>query len=131
MKYAELETFITELVLAFHEKRIKSMTDLRLETILKRKNPYLHKVKNILTAEALTKAILDAHLSSQEETIFGELFEQLAIFVCQKSRQGRKSSAPGIDLEFEQEAIHYIVAIKSGPHWGNSRQIDKLKDDFK
>jgi len=25
----------------------------------------------------------------------------------------------------------YIVSIKSGPHWGNSRQINKMKDDFK
>lgn len=42
----------------------------------------------------------------------------------------KKSSAQGIDLEFEKEGIRYIVAIKSGPNWGNKSQIDKLISDF-
>lgn len=36
----------------------------------------------------------------------------------------------GIDLEFEKEPIRYIVTIKSGPNWGNSSQIAKMKADF-
>lgn len=44
---------------------------------------------------------------------------------------GRKSSAEGIDLEFEKDGAHFIVSIKSGPNWGNSRQISKMRDDFR
>src|SRR5208337_3649933 len=73
----------------------------------------------------------DAHLSSQEEGIFGGFLEELAIFICGRVYGGRKSSSEGIDLEFTKEGINYIVSIKSGPHWGNSRQIARMKDDFK
>ena len=56
--------------------------------------------------------------------------EGLAIFICGKVYNGRKSAAEGIDLEFEKEGINYIVSIKSGPNWGNSSQIQKMKDNF-
>lgn len=115
----------------FHKKRLLSLENLKLSQILKRKNPYLFKAKNILTAQDLVKTILDAHLSSQEETIFGDFLEGLAIFICGKVYEGKKSAAEGIDLEFEKDGIKYIVAIKSGPNWGNSSQIKKMEDDFK
>lgn len=79
----------------------------------------------------MVKLVLDAHLSSQEEGIFGGFLEQLSVFICGKVYAGRKSSAEGIDLEFENNRTKYIVAIKSGPNWGNSRQISKMKDDFR
>jgi hypothetical protein len=43
--------------------------------VLKRKNPYLLKAKYILTAEQIVKNIIDAHISSNEETIFGDWLE--------------------------------------------------------
>lgn len=76
------------------------------------------------------RSILDAHLSSQEEGIFDGFLEELAIFICQKVYNGRKSSSEGIDLEFEKDSIRYIISIKSGPNWGNSGQIAKMKDNF-
>lgn len=57
--------------------------------------------------------------------------EELAIFICSKVYCGRKSSSEGIDLEFSKNGATYIVSIKSGPNWGNSRQIARMKDDFK
>lgn len=103
---------------------------MKLNEILKRKNPYLYKAKNITTAHDLVKGILDAYLSSQEEGLFGDFLEGLAIYICGKVYRGRKSSAEGIDLEFEQESVTYIVSIKSGPNWGNSRQVAKMREDF-
>lgn len=124
-------TYVENNISTFHAKRLQNLEGLKLSTILKRKNPYLFKAKNILTAQDLVKILLDAHLSSQEETIFGEFLEGLAIFICEKIYNGRKSSAEGIDLEFAKDNKAYIVSIKSGPNWGNSRQIMKLKEDFK
>ncbi|MBI1793197.1 MAG: cytosolic protein [Chloroflexi bacterium] len=115
----------------FHKRRAGSLQNLKLTQVLKRKNPYLFKAKNINDAHDLIKLILDAHLSSQEETVFGEFLEKLAIFVCEKVFGGRKSSAEGIDLEFKRDNILYIVSVKSGPNWGNSSQIKRMVDNFK
>jgi len=91
----------------------------------------LFRAKNQNTAQDLVKTILDAHLSSQEEGIFGSFLEELAVYICGKVYGGRKSSSEGIDLDFLQNETTYIVSIKSGPNWGNSRQIARMKDDFK
>jgi len=127
----EVKYYVEKNIGAFHQKKIDSIKKLQLTTILKRKNPYLFKAKNILTSEALVKTILDAYLSSQEETIFGDFLEGLAIFINSKVYGGMKSSSEGIDLEFDKNNKRYIVSIKSGPNWGNSSQINKMKDNFK
>ncbi len=123
--------FIEPCIQTFHEKRLESIRSLQLKKILLRKNPYLFKAKNFSTAHDLVKSLLEAYLSSQEEGIFGSFLEELAIFICHRVYGGRKSLAEGIDLEFEREKIKYIVSIKSGPNWGNSRQLARMKDDFR
>ncbi len=122
---------VEENIGGFHSARLSSLSTLKLKKILIRKNPYLFKAKNILTSEALVKTLLDAHLSSQEETMFGDFLEGLAIFINGKVYGGVKSAAEGIDLEFEKDAVKYIVTIKSGPSWGNSSQIARMKDNFR
>lgn len=107
------------------------MKKLKLKDVLKRKNPYLFKVKNIITAGDFVKTILDAFLSSQEESLFGGFLEELAIYICNHVYNGNKSSSEGIDLEFVKDNAKYIVAIKSGPNWGNSSQIKRMIDNFK
>lgn len=131
LNFQDIYEYVENNIGVFHDKRLLSLEKLKLDKILKRKNPYLFKAKNILTAQDLVKVILDAYLSSQEETIFGEFLEGLSIFINEKVYNGRKSSAEGIDLEFENEGIKYIVSIKSGPNWGNSSQIKKMKDNFR
>ena len=116
----EIYQYVENNIDVFHDKRLKSLEKLKLKQILKLKNPYLFKAKNILITQDIVKAILDVYLSSQEETIFGEFLEGLSIFINEKIYGGRKSAAEGIDLEFENKDIKYIVSIKSGPNWGNS-----------
>jgi Type II restriction endonuclease EcoO109I len=127
----KLATFIEAGIQEYHERILERLLKLKLSAVLKRKNPYLFKAKALDTSEALVKSILEAHLSSQEEAIFGGFLEQVAIYVCQEIYRGIKSSAEGIDLEFETGDVRYIVSIKSGPNWGNSSQIAKMKDHFK
>jgi hypothetical protein len=115
----------------FHQKRIQSIDTLKLTNVLKRKNPYLFKAKSLLTAHEIVKGLVDAHISSNEETIFDDWLEGLAIFINQEVYNGRKSGIANIDLEFEKDDIRYIVNIKSGPNWGNSSQISKMISDFK
>jgi hypothetical protein len=130
IKLDDLKTYVELNIGSFHKSRLESLKKLKLEDILKRKNPYLYKAKNILISGELVKILLNAHLSSQEEGIFGNFLEGLAIYINSKVFYGKKSSAEGIDLEFDREGKRYIVTIKSGPNWGNSRQLSGMKDDF-
>jgi hypothetical protein len=127
----KLADYIKQNIVSFHQARRQSLEQLKLENLIRRKNPYLYRAKDIQTAEALVRSILDAHLSSQEESMFGGFLEGLAIFVCSQVHGGHKSSATGIDLEFEKNGKHYIVSIKSGPNWGNSQQIARMISNFK
>jgi len=131
IRSADVTTYIAENIGYFHLSRLQSLKKLQLNKVLQRKNPYLFKAKNILTAQDLVKTLLDAHLSSQEETIFGDFLEGLAIFINSRVYNGFKSSSEGIDLEFDKETIRYLVSIKSGPNWGNSSQISRMRDNFK
>lgn len=126
-----IAAYIEQKIPEFHKRRLESLTGLDLDKVLMRKNPYLFKAKNINSAGGLVKAILDAHLSSQEETIFGAFLENVAIYACSITLGGIKSGIEGIDLEFTQNETRYIVSIKSGPNWGNSSQIKKMQDNFK
>lgn len=127
----KIAAYIEEKIPEFHKRRLESLTGLDLDKVLMRKNPYLFKAKNINTASGLVKAILDAHLSSQEETIFGAFLENVAIHACSIALGGIKSGIEGIDLEFSQDGTRFIVSIKSGPNWGNSSQIKKMLDNFR
>ena len=127
----EIADYVAANIQVFHQKRLDSLQKLKMLDVVRRKNPYLFKAKDINTAPEFVKTILDAFLSSQEEGIFGGFLEELAIFICAQVYGGQKSSAEGIDLEFEKDNIRYIVSIKSGPNWGNSSQVTKLKDNFR
>lgn len=130
LKLEDVSMFVAQNIGTFHQKRIHSLDNLKLTNILKRKNPYLFRAKNILTAEQLIKNLVDAHISSNEETIFGDWLETLAIFINGMVYGGRKSGITGIDLEFDLNDTRNIIAIKSGPNWGNSSQIAKMRMDF-
>lgn len=127
----DVQQYVEENIEIFHAKRIQSLDTLKLSNVLKRKNPYLFKAKYVLTAEQIIKGLVDAHISSNEETIFGDWLEGLAIFINGKVYNGWKSGIIGIDLEFDMDGRRYIVNIKSGPNWGNSGQIAKMISDFK
>ena len=123
--------YVEENIATFHTKRIESLDKLKLSQVLKRKNPYLFKAKYMQTSEQIVRGIVDAHISSNEETIFGNWLEGLAIFINNEVYGGYKSGITGIDLEFDKDNIRYIVTIKSGNNWGNSSQIKKMLSDFK
>ncbi len=128
---AKINEYIEFHIPEFHKRRLESLSGLKLKEVLKRKNIYLYRAKNVTTAGDLVKSILDAFLSSQEETMFGSFLEGLAIYVCSRIHNGHKSAAEGIDLEFMENGVVYIITIKSGPNWGNSSQINRMVDNFR
>ena len=127
----DIGAYIERTIGRFHQKRLQGIGGLKLRDVLKRKNPYLFKAKHVEMPSEFVRCILDAFLSSQEEAIFGGLLEEVAVFICGKAYRGQKSSAEGVDLEFVRDGKRYIVSIKSGPNWGNSSQIKKMRDNFR
>jgi len=130
LKLEDVYSFVDNNIDSFHTSKLEAIKSLKLSKLLKRKNPYLFKAKNVNTAEIFVRKLLSAHVSSQEETMFGNFLEKLAIFVNEKTYGGQKSPAEGLDLDFTRDNMRYLVSIKSGPNWGNSGQIKKMKDYF-
>lgn len=126
----DVKLYVEDNIGIFHQKRIVKLDDLKLKEILKRKNPYLFRAKNVLVASEIIQGILDAWVSSSEEGIFGDWLEGLAIFVNKKVYGGWKSGMDGIDLEFDKDGARNIVTIKSGPDWSNSSSWKKMIDNF-
>lgn len=114
----------------YHEKKIAKLKAMTLDDIVKRKNPYLFKAKRANDAAEFVKAVLDATVSSGEETVFGNFLENVGIHVCELVHGGRKSGITGMDLEFEDGTTKYLISIKSGPNWGNAGQIKNLDRCF-
>jgi hypothetical protein len=93
---SDVTNYVEQHIGVFHQKRIQSVDSLKLIDVLKRKNPYLFKAKNVLTSEQIVKTLVDAHISSNEETIFGDWLEGLAIFINGQVYGGWKSGITGI-----------------------------------
>lgn len=129
----EVSAYINDHIGTFHQKRLDSLQDFRLDQLIRRKNPYLLRAKNIATSGQIVQSMIDAFLSSQEETIFGDFMEGVAVFVNQQVYNGQKpppNNPEGIDLIFRNGALLYIVSIKSGPNWGNSDQLKRMLSNF-
>lgn len=128
---AELCDYVNSKIVHFHQARLARIEKIKLREILRKKNPYLFRAKNVLKAGELIDGIMDAFLSSSEEKLFGDFLEELAIHISAQSCGGRKSPAQGLDLEFQRANKLYLVSIKSGPNWGNSSQQRKLEEDLR
>ncbi len=68
LKLQDVKKYIEENIGSFHEAREKGIKELKLSKILSSKNPYLFKAKNINTSDKIVRTLVNAHLSSQEET---------------------------------------------------------------
>lgn len=122
--------FISEQLDLLEQLQLVELNSIELYNLLELNYPFFLKVKPTHSAANFVCYMLDATLSSSEEKMFGDFLESLAIFISAQTSGGRKSSATGIDLEFEQDGIIYLVSIKSGPNWGNSSQKQALRNNF-
>lgn len=125
-----LNDFVNKNIDIFHNSRLAKLQGTKLKGILKNKNPYLFRAKNINTASDLVKDLLEAVLYASEEKFMGDFLEKLAIFVVEQMWNGQKSSTTGVDLDFIKHGIRYLVSVKSGPNWSNSSSMAKQRDNF-
>ena len=128
---ARIDSFINDHVdRNFHQRRFDKLDELGLDALLARLNPYLLKAKANWTAPRLLQHLLAAHLSSSDETLFGNVLKPIAVFICRETFGGRDPRVPSVDVEFRNGTRNYALFIKSGPSWGNSKQVTQLIADF-
>ena len=123
----KLEALIKQCLNDFHERRIKTLEKLNLRRVLKRKNPYLFKALGTEQAAEIVKKILEAYVSSSDETIFGDAyFEQIA----RNLPNIQVSDGKGCDLILSEEKVIHAYALKSGPNPFNSSAKEKQRNEF-
>lgn len=129
-----LEDKIGELLDHFYLKRCASLDNLKLIDTLKRKNPYLYKATGVSDAGEIVDAVLKAHVSSSDETIFGnEFFEPLAKWVAERANPGctvTTSDGEGVDITITSERSVMPIAVKSGVHVFNASSKKKQGENF-
>jgi len=101
---------------------------LKLQKVLRRKNPYLFRALGIEVASEIVQQLLQAYVSSSDEGIFGDaFFEPIA-----KEASGAKvSDARGVDFVIEFPKRYLAVALKSGPNIFNASQKQAQNREFK
>lgn len=126
----ELEDIVSEQLDMFYKSRLDQAKKLELKDVLSRKNPYLFKALGIEKPSEIVENLLNARLSSSDETIFGtEFFEKIAKRIAEITSNASIAPADGVDIIIDKET-YKPIGIKSGENWGNSSQIKRLKDDF-
>lgn len=129
--WGEAEPDVHRAVEEFSDRVKKKIERYPLPRMIASKNPFLFRARVTGDAGMLARMIVDAFLSSSEETMFGNILEEIAIAICSHAKGGWKSYASNIDLEFEEGRERVLIQIKSGPNWGNKSQRDKLVQDFR
>lgn len=120
---------VAKAVEEFYKRVIASMDNLDIGKVMKRKNPYLYKVKGVTNVAEIVSATLSAFVSSSEETVFGDaFFEPIALVVS----GGTKSMAEGIDIEIHDAENRSVTvyAVKSGPNVFNAQSRKKQAQSF-
>lgn len=111
----------------FYTALTKTLDEINLTKILKRKNPYLYKAKGMNNATQIVDGILSAYISSSEETLFGNtFFEPIAIVVS----GGQKAVTEGVDITVDKNNTIYSIAVKSGTAVFNADSRKRQEQNF-
>lgn len=125
----KVQKAIAEALESFYKSLIAKIDSININDIIKSKNPYLYRAKAINKAHDIINSILQAFVSSSEETIFGNVFfEPLAI----AASNGKKSLAEGVDIDIsdDSEKLQYAIAVKSGTSVFNADSKKRQADNF-
>ena len=111
----------------FYTALTRTLDNIDVDKILKRKNPYLYRAKGINSAGQIVDGILAAYISSSEETVFGNcFFEPIAIVVS----GGQKAVTEGVDITVDKDNTIYSIAVKSGTSVFNADSRKRQEQNF-
>ena len=125
---------VAELLAVLYERRFAQLSTLTLTKLLN-KNPYLYRAVGIQRPDDLLDGLLDARISSSDETIFGnEFFEPLALWAAGAAKiPGRTVSVgagAGQDISIESATEYFAISVKSGTNIFNSQSDKGQKTEF-
>lgn len=124
---AEVIEAIGQSLTDFYTSLTKTLDNIDIDKILKRKNPYLYRAKGISSAGQIVDGILAAYVSSSEETVFGNtFFEPIAIVVS----GGQKAVTEGVDITVDKDNTIYSIAVKSGTSVFNADSRKRQEQNF-
>lgn len=127
MNAVKLEKEIARCLERFYANRLNNLEKLSLRKVLAKKNPYLYRALGVEKASEIVEGIMVAHVSSSDETIFGNcFFEPLA----RLASGGKVADGEGVDFVVECGDKILAVAVKSGPNWGNADQHKRQSTNF-
>lgn len=127
MDSSQLENLIKRCLDDFWNRRIEALETLDLKSVLKHKNPYLFKASGLASAPEMVGQLLSAHVSSSDETIFGNVFFEP---LCKAVTDSPIAAAAGADFAKERGDVYEVIALKSGPNIFNGSQMRKQGDEF-
>lgn len=129
-----LEKAVAERLDSFYRRRIDKLKELDLKSVLKRKNPYLFRAVGMNDAAEIVDGLLQAFVSSSDETLFGnEFFEPLAKAVAGNGFPGSEiqiSHGEGADIGIETKTQNIAIAVKSGTSVFNAQSRSRQATDF-
>ncbi len=123
----QLEKEIETCLEKFYASRLEGLKSLSLKKILKKKNPYLYRALGIEKASEIVEQIMAAHITSSDETIFGNVFFEPT---AKLAADGQVAPSEGVDFTVETKKSYLAVAVKSGPNWGNADQHKRQSTNF-
>lgn len=132
----KLHEKIAELLDVFFTKRKESLGNLKLLNTLSRKNPYLYRAAGVADASEIVEEILRAHVSSSDETLFGNVFfEPLAEWSAKHANPDATvmtSDGEGVDvtMQIPSEGVVRPIAVKSGVNVFNAASKKKQGENF-
>ena len=132
--WGEAEEKIGEVIIGFSEGLKTRLIKFgnKPMSLLGRKSPFLFRVRGKERSMVSVWSMVDASLSSSEETQFGGIFEKCAEIVCGHGKRGQKSGIEGIDLEYSESfGKRVLIQVKSGKNWGNSSRKAQLEQNFR
>lgn len=126
MEDEQLKALIAEQLAIFYQRRLAKLNTLKLDDIIKRKNPYMFKTTSS-SPETLINTFMSAFFSASDEGIFGDaFFEPIALSVS----GGVVSPSEGVDVAIETEDKYLAISVKSGPNIFNASQTKRQNDEF-
>lgn len=124
---AEVCAAIGAALTEFYTSLTRTLDNIDVDKILKRKNPYLYRAKGINSAGEIIDGILAAYISSSEETLFGNsFFEPIAVVVS----GGQKAVTEGVDITVDKNNTIYSIAVKSGTSVFNADSRKRQEQNF-
>lgn len=127
MSTSELESFIEKCLNDFYESRITKIDEIKLKTVLQRKNPYLFRALDTERASDIIELIVSAYMSSSDEAVFGDKFFEP---IAKKFSGGVVSPSEGVDVAVESDTKYVAYAVKSGPNPFNSSAKKRQDEEF-